>query len=61
MVVEKNMVNGFFIIDGLIFVGKFLLDKYFGKIDVGYYMYSFYFKGLVSEDLLVGFGVVIMG
>ncbi|KAH0845308.1 hypothetical protein HID58_090510 [Brassica napus] len=55
------MVNGFPTIDGPTPAGKPSSDKHSGKIDVGHHMYSLYFKGLVSEDSLAGFGVAILG
>ncbi|CAN7044125.1 hypothetical protein IGI04_007843 [Brassica rapa subsp. trilocularis] len=55
------MVNGFPTIDGPTPSGKPSSDKHSGKIDVGHHMYSLYFKGLVSEDSLAGFGVAILG
>ncbi|KAG2261965.1 hypothetical protein Bca52824_069044 [Brassica carinata] len=57
------MVNGFPTVDGPKSAGKPSPEQHSSEIDVGgTHSYSLYFKGLVSEDLLLaGFGVAVWG
>lgn len=52
------MLKGFPRIDD---TGKLSPGKPSGHVSTSSHVYSLYFKGLVSEDSLAGFGVAILG